>query len=424
MDQSFVDSRKERVLCVRDALRILRAMGIQADQIREGADAFTACGAKLQALQAIEGDPDGALMTDLDEAVRDAETALLTLDRTLSTDEFRLRFDDIEISFEATPLARYARMLSAGILSDPDRRDRFELICTRLLRYKAPGGEFAISAEKDVAGLLRAIVGDHPPLDEATRKAAIEHIESNRARLATFATLDALLDSGVYLDSYGYKISLKEKILDADVLYAAVKLSVELTNVVQSLMDKEPGDALDRARDRLAQAKREARELIRQVAENDPNATAQAIERRSTKTRKISEIVVPQTRAGRVRLGIVLGVIVAVLVPFGVWSVYHFTLSPGCSITQLSPSDLLSFSGLLESGELCMLEDETVLFFGSLRADIWRKLTDGERSIEADKLRANLMRGQIRTALIKANNIIALQVDPVLGVLVFPLPKP
>ena len=198
---------------------------------------------------------------------RDRAGPLSELERRLARAEDTLRAEGSQI-----PLPLLRTRLNALTASDvqligfvrllePLRRtdeyyDRFELIMTRLFRSRDGSGVRPYAEVSELLLQLLTCVACSPQ----TRQEAIEFFRAARARIPELATIDAIFDTGFYVDVEGYKIALRSDYFDPEVLCAAAELNIAFGIWIEGLV----ADNED-ARPKLMARFDEARATVRNV---------------------------------------------------------------------------------------------------------------------------------------------------------------
>ena len=170
------------------------------------------------------------LPDDLEGFERDlgrVEQAILAADAAIPMLLFRKRFDARDLPRPA--LARYAALLAANLGTDAERRDRVEMLVTRMVTVETPGGLVRLEDRSRVWSLLRQVTGARQMAPEA-RDRVLRYLADQGERLSHFKDSGALFEEGFYANVYGYKLALREQMLDPQVLYAIAWLNAAVTN--------------------------------------------------------------------------------------------------------------------------------------------------------------------------------------------------
>ena len=170
------------------------------------------------------------LPDDLEGFERDlgrVEQAILAADAAVPMLLFRKRFDARDLPRPA--LARYAALLAANLGTDAERRDRVEMLVTRMVTVETPGGLVRLEDRSRVWSLLRQVTGSRQMAPE-DRDKVLGFLTEQGERLSHFESTEALFQEGFYANVYGYKLALRERMLDPQVLYAIAWLNAAITN--------------------------------------------------------------------------------------------------------------------------------------------------------------------------------------------------
>jgi hypothetical protein len=213
----------------------------------------------------------GKATADIAAQLLAIEDDITALDRAMPTSEYRKQLLARKVAEEL--LCSYARMLTWDSFDDGDRRDRFELVVSRaVLKQGEP--PFTMPSREEAKRVLDQIVPTASTVPAAAREDAVAELEKARQNLQSFKNLDELLDQGHYLDVRGYKISLRDRLLDEDILYAVVHWN---------------GSFLDRIRDlTFAQSRPEYEVdslLRRQADEIDEIFSVSSVDKETAKAR-------------------------------------------------------------------------------------------------------------------------------------------
>ncbi|MDP1823764.1 MAG: hypothetical protein Q8L48_10990 [Archangium sp.] len=209
-----------------------------------------------------------------EDALRKLESSLQTLEQKLEVVDaqipmgwFREHFDASQASSVA--LADYAMLLGRHAGVDSTRLDRIQFLLTRLV-------SFFISPEDDSPALRRQLLAEALPpstLAANTREAVVAFCHDATRRLGTFTRLKDLIDSGFFVDVRGYKLSLRQQLLDADVMAAVIELNEATTTTLDRLAEAEQqGEALEQ---HLAEVDQRIKAIFKQLRVDESEKTAQ-----------------------------------------------------------------------------------------------------------------------------------------------------
>jgi hypothetical protein len=332
----------------------------------------------------------------LEAAAAAAEAAILKVDAQVPTSSFRLA------SLAALPpaqVARYAGLLGRHAAGSLQRLDRVELLVTRLCTREEPGGAWALLSRAEVDDLLR-LAGRGPAGNSAR---AVSFFAAASQRAATLAAVNDAFESGLYLDTRGYKISLKEERLAPDALYAAASFNIAFQRRVHELQSAE-GVAEPALAGRFRNAEEQIELLFGKTVLGgleEPPPPAHEERARTAPIVLLERRRVPLRtwlRAG----GIAFAVAGAVLV---------FARGRGDGkLVEIPKAELSRFSPLLESASLSKGPDSFLL--GRIPAGRWMLLSRSERRMAASDLRNRLMRRKIGAAVVfRDDDVLAIQIE-------------
>lgn len=172
----------------------------------------------------------------LDEATRQLESEVLTLekeldefDRRIPMSYFREHFDASQASSVA--LADYASLLGRYAGDSPLRLDRIQFLLTRVI-------SFFLAPEESTPERRRSLLAEAlPPVttDETTRRTAVTFLQDAARRVNGFKYLRDLTNSGFFVDIGGYKVALRQKLLDPDIMAAAIELNEAINDNLRRL---------------------------------------------------------------------------------------------------------------------------------------------------------------------------------------------
>jgi len=184
----------------------------------------------------------------LDRVVERAEQELLAVDDEVVPGALRAHLDAWPPPPQA--LGGYAAVLAASLGDDIGRRNRLELLVTRLLTEDCePGGRVVVETCDETRELLLRVTGGRQLSDDA-RRTALEVLADHRRRVEALASPEALFESGLYANLYAYKLALHGLILDFNVLYAVAGLNAAISNLFRA--HEVPVDGALQARFRAA----------------------------------------------------------------------------------------------------------------------------------------------------------------------------
>jgi hypothetical protein len=185
----------------------------------------------FNALVLKEGDALADEVRRLESEVLSFERALEELDRTIPMAWFREHFDASQASSVA--LADYASLLCRYVGDSPLRLDRIQFLLTRLI-------SFFMRPEDASTARRIALLGEalpHVDVDDASRDRAVAFLEHAARRVSSFGRISEVIASGFFLDVRGYKLSLRQKLLDPAIMAAAIELNEAINDNLRRLAE-------------------------------------------------------------------------------------------------------------------------------------------------------------------------------------------
>lgn len=349
----------------------------------------------------------------LDEATRALESevvafekALDAFDRRIPMAYFREHFDASKASSVA--LADYASLLGRFVGDSPLRLDRIQFLLTRVISFFLDPA--AATPERRRALLAEAL----PPvtLDEATRRTAVTFLQDAARRVGSFKHLHDLTTSGFFVDIGGYKVALRQKLLDPDVMAAAIELNEAINDNLHRLAqaDVPSGKELE---EHFTEVDRHIKSIFSQLR-HDESAIQRDFEAwvESRKRRRRG----PRTPSTRVTFGtvgkpqrpsrpIVLGVVTVLL------AVVLWVRAGGEGGLQPMPgSELTKFSPLLVEAGVAPPEEPKVLI-GQVDKAKWALLSLDDRRKVAEALARQLTTRGLVSATVMLESQVVIQVE-------------
>lgn len=221
----------------------------------------------FNALVLLEGVAQDDALRPLESAVQQLEQKLVALDGQVPMGWFREHFDPSQASSVA--LADYATILGRVTEPDPTRLDRIQFLLTRLV-------SFFISPEDDSPARRRQLLAEALPpssLAANTRETVVAFCHDAIRRLGTFSRLKELMDSGFFVDVRGYKLSLRQQLLDPDVMAAVIDLNGATSDTLDRLAtaeQQEQGKALE---EHLAEVDQRIKAIFKQLRVDESEKT-------------------------------------------------------------------------------------------------------------------------------------------------------
>lgn len=365
-----------------------------------------------QVTEALHAQLSDQQTVELDRAMSELEGALLTLDECLTNEQFRTRFG--KQHQPPKMLLRYARFLAARRFGIGYRRDRFEQLAQELLTAKLPSGNLLLMPRKRAAPILVQLVRGlfRPMMSPDAQEQELQYLRDALDRLQSLAGPKQFFDSGFYLDVYGYKISMHDRITSPEFLYLCVAINVEVHNRLQAWSQLSGEAAKAGSSGSLAalhvqlRAQQEAAQAVfadfhRPLAGTAPGKSPAPAAKKGKRPG-------PQptgTASSVLRLAAACAFVVGVAaVNLYVLGFVQFESQP----VALAPENLQALSPLLINGRL---SEGGRRFQGLISRPNWHKLSPRERQEAAAKLAASLKAQGIDHAEVLAYKSRAIQVN-------------
>lgn len=408
----------DRALCILDSINVFRTIGIADDDetLRMAATYYAACNKEFELLAAENAAEDPAVLALVEEAVEVAELAVFKLDSTVPMDVFNKRFHDGLLP--QSLMAHFARLLATRPLGTHGRRDRFEFLATRLLRRPLGLGAYVLANREEVGPLLGYLIPKDRRLSDAKiREAAVAYFEEVRERIFNIDRVDDIFESGLYLDIFGYKISLSDDILDPDIIYAAAAVNVTLSNRIFELVVKPDSPVtMDEVREKFTTQEIEVRKIYEEAASGSTEHTLYLtrFNRERKKVRNDKEITLtfqPTLGArspGRRKIAfIVLWVFIAV---GGIYS-YRLNFTTVYPKQEISTQELNQASPIIKHATTHTNDLGEISFLGELQPSVWDPMDQKEREKAIEEVRRWLVNRNYYDATFFIGNQVAFTID-------------
>jgi hypothetical protein len=439
-----IDRLGQLVRTLEGAVQVVSVVVPDADVLALN-QTFRRVGGAVSALK-LEAPDLNQRLDQLEEELINAERSLAEVDLCVPMDTFRPRV--IEANVPPVFLVRYARLMGNRDLGVGIRRDRFEFVINRVLLHGQSKPPFRVTSKDKMLRLLFEIAPEPFFLAPEKLQQTVGSIEDAERRILALTSHDELFDSGVYMDLRGYKLTLRNELLNHDVLYAVARANVALANKIAEFTSQHP-ELETRIRSRLAEQtdevnavfaapswEAEVREIKKQAQLHREDNTARkklhGTEREDTQSRvraitggeKKGEKR-PDAKAGArskeaTPRAVVLDtdsdappprgrrwVIVAGVVLLAAGAGAFFLLKKP-TFQRLSPADVARISAHLESAEAAVQDGGNVIQ-AQLVASYRDELPGRQREIR-DEVAAALQLQQYRTAFVRSGNTLVLQI--------------
>jgi hypothetical protein len=228
-----------RIHSCRDALQLLGALDVQADECKVVARMFMQIDQALgRGESSVIKEPQAALqrarVAQLDQIERilaPIEDRLLALDERVPPDAF-CRIEGGQHSDKV--LARYARLLASRPLTSRVRRSRFEWIAMHLLTSVDQPGMRHVVPPLRARAVLEIMLEGLPRTGKREELAAgLSYLKDALGRLDQFATVEKFLESGFFIELHGRKAAMAAQLVSPEFIYLSVAVSAKLKNRVE-----------------------------------------------------------------------------------------------------------------------------------------------------------------------------------------------
>jgi hypothetical protein len=315
----------------------------------------------------------------LELGISDLERRLQTLDDLIPTSYFREHFDVSQAS--AVALADYAALLGRFAGDDSARLDRIQYLLTLLL-------SLFISPEDDSPIRRRQLLAEALPAsttDPTMRETAVAFFRDAMVRLRSFRSLKEFFDSGYFVDVRGYKLSLRQHLLDPEVMTFVIELNEATTQTIERLAvaEKTSDQELEA---HLAEVDQRLKAIFSKLRVDDAARTVRLkswLERaaqaraQGKKPPRVNEVATPARApvppSRRNTRPMVLAVIVVVLA-LVVW----VRPDNGQPLRELTPAQCVELSPLLTAGVVAPVDNPKV-FIGQVDKSRWALMAQNER---------------------------------------------
>lgn len=352
----------------------------------------------------------------LEDVVRHVESEVLAFERELETFDRRLPMHWFRENFDpsttsSVALADYGSLLARHVGDSTLRLDRVQFVFTRVIAFFVRPAD--ATPERRRALLAEAL----PPVavDPEARATAVAFLRDAARRVASFRTVSELTGSGFFVDVGGYKISLREKLLDPEVMSAAIELNSAVTETIHRLAGEGGVD-----RETLKQHLREADGQIRSIFRKlrvDETATQQQFDDWVARSRareqakkpapkvdvKVAFSAPTPVRASTWRKLAAGALLVAAVVLF-------FRADRGGGLEALSDADLARLSPLLVEGGVAP-PDAPMVFVGRIDKAKWALLSLEDRKKAAEALAQSLTGRGLAAGTVMLEDTVVVQIE-------------
>lgn len=420
-------SLAERLRLVEVVLELERRFGVSAERLSPVAVATFGCARDLERLHASTSAPSPRLLARIDGELESAERLLATIDASVPVSSVRpvLRRggDGAGPEVPEALIVLYARFLILGFRPNAEATQKVDYVAHRLLTCessacgagegtgKGAGRTIVVRPREEVRALLDDATRG-VKVDAAARDAALAFFRGALAKIEAMGAVDEFFDTGFCLDASGYKVALRESLLDPEVLYACTEMNAALANKFSRLIASERLEE-GAVRKRLEQV----RAVVNQVFASDTEEVADEGPRRPAEERPGARIreelsaptvdeLAPRPMSWGARIAIAVLLVAGIGLLLGAW---RSTVRNQNELVPVPEANLSELSPLLEGGSFSRGAGETV-FIGKLASARWRGMKVAERRREAKELASSLVDREVMSALIYDGSAVAVQI--------------
>ncbi|MGD8858569.1 MAG: hypothetical protein PVI30_01060 [Myxococcales bacterium] len=246
--EQHLEQRRRRVIVriqtCRDAFRLLGFLGITDDERAEVArmlmglertispDRADGETSPVKQPDVVLKNPGRELLDRVEAELSPIEERLLSLDDLVEREVFRKRVSSGKHPLKL--LARYGRLLASRRFNAGFRRDRFEWLATYLLTRRDEAGRLQLVPKDQAKTALQHLIGGLPhKVDRDELQQALTYLRDALTRLESYRTPEDFFDSGYFLDVHGYKVSMRDQLLNADFVYLSAAINAKLDNLLE-----------------------------------------------------------------------------------------------------------------------------------------------------------------------------------------------
>src|SRR5262249_16945594 len=150
-------------------------------------------------------------LSRMEEQASDVEVAMLELDAAVPATAFRHVLHTANVG--PVLLLQYARLIARHFNAEARHTERIEALIQRILALPKLDGSRELRSRADTQQALEYIVRESHATP-SLKQAALEFIARGAERVAAIEKIDEVFDGGFYLDVLGYRVSLRDSLLD------------------------------------------------------------------------------------------------------------------------------------------------------------------------------------------------------------------
>ncbi|MCC6334187.1 MAG: hypothetical protein IT380_09395 [Myxococcales bacterium] len=359
----------------------------------------------FNALVTLEGAALDEALRGLESAVHKYEQDLEALDRAIPMGWFRGHFDASQASSVA--LADYASLLGRQVGDSPVRLDRIQFLLTRVV-------SFFLAPEDATTARRRELLAEALPqveIDDESRQTAVAFLRDAAQRATGFKRLAQIVSSGFFVDVRGYKLSLRTKLLDPDVMAAAIELNEAVNDNLRRLAEAD-APAGKEIEAHLADVDQRIKSIFQKLRE-DETATELRFEhwlrrnaqKRARKAAADKPLFKPAGRGKKVHRRVVMGAVLAALL-LVMWARWP---SRG-SLAELPPQELAALCAVLKAGAVGPAHSPKI-FVGQIDPARWALMSLDARREAASALATKLRERGLLAGTVMMEQQVVIQVE-------------
>jgi hypothetical protein len=395
----------ERFRAVSRAASLVLGILPETDEGTEVVETRAKIETEFNGIVSLAGEELGDTVRKLETKVTKLEQDVEELDRKIPMLWFREKFDASHASSVA--IADYATLLGRYSAELPVRLDRVQFLLTRVVSFFMPKGEATPQRRREL--LAEAL----PPagfVEPAQRDAGVAFFRDAARRVVRFLNLKELLDSGFFVDIRGYKLSLRQKILDPEIMAAVIELNEAVNDNLRRLAEADPLEAGEDLEKHIAEVDLRIKAIFAKMRE-DESKTQEIFDRwLSHQAKKRNQVYVPMfvppgqlTERFDKRL---IYVAVAVVLSLIMW----WRWPEEAPLDPLPSADLHEISPVLLSGVVSP-RGAPKYFVGQVDKARWALMSAEQRQKVADAFAGRLLSRHLAAGTVLMEDQVVMQVD-------------
>lgn len=404
-DELLVRSTRRASERFRSLCRVSRLLAALVPETDEGADLLAteqALEPKFNALATL----DQAALEDevrrLDSQLLQFEKKLEALDGGIPMRWFRDHFDAARASSVA--LTDYANLLGRHVTDNSQRLDRIQFLLTRVI-------SFFVSPHEHDPERRRALLAEALPpasIDETSRQRAVAFLQDAALRVAGFESLSSLVNSGFFVDVRGFKLSLRQKLLDPEVMASAIELNEKISDNLHRLAAAD-APAERALKNHLDEVDQHLKAIFDKLREDESLSHVRFEEWLANTAQRRSAATPIAKKKEKAPLRIPRPVTLFVLLVAAIFFA-RSRWPQSASVRPMSRQEVAAVSSILISGALAPAEAPR-LFIGEIDKERWLSMSVRQRRQAAETLAERLANRGWATGTVMLEQEVAIQID-------------